>query len=129
MTRTRSGALALALIAPAALGASGGHHGLSTAAFPEVHRAWPTPSPDADAPSGPGTVHSVTGGDGHSYRCTDTPYSLTSTPDKITTFAPNVDVLWPGGLIQGGPLQQGVLSSLPLTERAPLVISIPGLLA
>jgi DNA-binding beta-propeller fold protein YncE len=106
-----------------------GHSGFSSDGYLEHLGSWPTPSPDFDGPTGDSQTHYVTGGDGHSYRCSDTPYSLTTTPDKITTFDPNADVLWPGGLIQGGPLQQGVLAALPLTERAPLTISIPGLLA
>jgi hypothetical protein len=121
--------VALAAGVAAVVAACSHSHSFSNEAYLESLGSWPTPAPDFDGPTGDGASHFLTGGDGHSYRCNDTPYSLTTTPEKITTFDPNADVLWPGALIQGGPFQQGVLAALPLTERAPLEISIPGLLA
>lgn len=117
---------ALAFLALPACGHGGGHGGID--GYVSSLPAWPAPSPDARV-AGDQETDWVTGSDGRSYRCTITPYSLTATPDKVTTFDPNADVLWPGALLQGKPLQQGVLEGLPLTERAPLDVSIPDLLA
>ncbi|MGH7269372.1 MAG: thiol-activated cytolysin family protein, partial [Polyangiaceae bacterium] len=91
--------------------------------------AWPDASPDADVPAGDAGTASVLSSDNKSYACTRTPYSLTTTPQQIVTFDPNVDVLWPGALLQGKALQSGALAGLPITQRAPIAISIPGLLA
>ena len=93
---------------------------------------WPPPKPDSNAPVAGAPApppNYVTGTDGVQYACTTTQWSLTSTPTQIVTFNPNVDVLWPGALLQGGPYQKGQLIGLPITQRAPLVISIPTLLS
>jgi DNA-binding beta-propeller fold protein YncE len=96
--------------------------------------AWPAPKPDFNGPTpggdaGSGSTNYLTGTDGKNYKCNSTPYSLTTTPQQIVTFNPNVDVLWPGALLQGGPLQKGALVGLPITQRAPLAVSIPTLLS
>ena len=39
--------------------------------------------------------------DGRTYSCTTTPYTLTTNPDKIVMFAPDVATLWPGAIVQG----------------------------
>jgi hypothetical protein len=91
--------------------------------------AWPAPQANSQGPVDAGTTNYLTGTDGKPYQCTTTPYSLTTTPQQIVTFNPNVDVLWPGALLQGGPLQQGRLVGLPITQRASLAVSIPTLLA
>ncbi|MFC3585192.1 thiol-activated cytolysin family protein [Streptantibioticus rubrisoli] len=55
-------------------------------------------------------------------------YSLTRTPDKIVSFNPNVDALWPGALVQSrGAIDQGVLSPLSIRERAPLNVTVDAL--
>ncbi|MGH7269639.1 MAG: thiol-activated cytolysin family protein, partial [Polyangiaceae bacterium] len=93
---------------------------------------WPPPQPDVNAPAAgadAGAPNYVTGTDGIQYACTSTPWSLTRTPTQIVTFNPNVDVLWPGALVQGGPYQNGQIIGLPITQRAPIVVSIPTLLS
>ncbi len=60
------------------------------------------------------------------YTCTETPYSLTSTPEKIVMYNPDASILWPGSLIQGKSYADGVGSLLGLTiaERAPIQVAI-----
>jgi hypothetical protein len=99
---------------------------------------WPPPLPDSNGPvdggpdAAPNYVTGTPGADGSApleYVCTTTEYSLTSTPTQIVTLDPNVDVLWPGALLQGGPLRNGALVGLPITQRAPITVSIPTLLS
>ena len=61
------------------------------------------------------------------YRCTVTPYTLTYTPEQIVMYNPDASVLWAGGLIQGKTYAdgRGSLLSLPISERAPIIVSIP----
>ncbi|HTO73820.1 MAG TPA: thiol-activated cytolysin family protein, partial [Gemmatimonadales bacterium] len=63
------------------------------------------------------------------YSCTSVPYSITRTPTDIAIYNPDIDILWPGALIQGKSHVAKVGSFLPLTiaERSPLNVSIPGL--
>lgn len=66
------------------------------------------------------------------YVCTTTPYSFQQTPEKIVMFSPDRDILWPGALIQGrshadGSGSPGSLQALPISERAPIQVSIPSL--
>ncbi|HET8753832.1 MAG TPA: hypothetical protein VFM59_05670, partial [Salinimicrobium sp.] len=42
------------------------------------------------------------------YICNSTSYSLTETPDKITTLNPDVEVLWLGSLLQGDGHLNGI---------------------
>lgn len=100
----------------------------STNTYLEGLPAWPATSADNKGATGPATDDYLTGSDNRTYRCTTTPYSLTTTPEKIVTFNPTVDVLWPGALIQGRSYQQGLLEALSITARAPLTVSIPTLL-
>jgi hypothetical protein len=60
------------------------------------------------------------------YDCTTTPYTITETPDKIVTFNPDANVLWPGALLQGKGYKLGIgsLKELPIRQRSPLGISI-----
>lgn len=62
--------------------------------------------------------------EGVEYVCTETPYTLTQTPDKIITLNPDVGSLWVGSLLQGKYYKGGIgsLSELPIRERAPLTI-------
>ncbi len=61
------------------------------------------------------------------YSCTSVPYSISKTPNEIVVYNPDVDILWPGALIQGKSHKAQVGSLLPLTisERAPVNVSIP----
>lgn len=63
------------------------------------------------------------------FACTVTPYTMKDNPDKLVMYEPDRDVLWAGGLIQGKSHRDGVgsLLSLPITERAPIRVSIPDL--
>ncbi|MDZ7704926.1 MAG: thiol-activated cytolysin family protein [Trueperaceae bacterium] len=60
------------------------------------------------------------------YTCTETPYSLTETPEDIVMYNPDASILWPGSLIQGRSYAGGTGSLLGLTiaERAPIQIAI-----
>lgn len=61
-------------------------------------------------------------------RCTSVPYTMTDTPERIVMYSPDVELLWPGALLQGRSHRDGLgsLSPLPITQRAPLEVSIPG---
>lgn len=66
------------------------------------------------------------------YTCTETEYSIRQTPEKVVMFSPDRDILFPGSLIQGrshreGSGAPGSLLALPISERAPIQVSIPGL--
>jgi Thiol-activated cytolysin/FG-GAP-like repeat len=60
------------------------------------------------------------------YRCVSTPYTLRSNPQQIVMYSPDVDILWPGALIQGKS-RKALGSFLPLTiaERDSIKVSIP----
>ncbi|MCY1078850.1 thiol-activated cytolysin family protein [Archangium lansingense] len=55
--------------------------------------------------------------------CTYTEVSETSHFDKLVSFDPNADVLWPGALVQGQSLALGLLSPIG-TPRAPGTITL-----
>lgn len=80
---------------------------------------------DFDAPLGEPTQEEETVGD-KVYNCTSTNYSMTRTPDKIVTLNPDVEVLWPGALLQGSGYVGGIgsLDELPIRQRSPMTISI-----
>ncbi len=63
------------------------------------------------------------------YDCTSTPYSMTSTPEAIVMYSPDVEILWPGALIQGRSHRDGggvgALLPLPIDGRSPVRVSIP----
>jgi hypothetical protein len=60
------------------------------------------------------------------YQCQETPYSMTDNPERIVMYNPDVDVLWPGSLIQGKSRKElGSLLGLTIAERAPIQVSIP----
>lgn len=60
------------------------------------------------------------------YQCTTTPYSLTDTPDKVTIFNPDSEIMWLGALLQGSGYKDGLgsLAELPIRQRAPLTVFI-----
>lgn len=60
------------------------------------------------------------------YSCTTTPYTITRNPDKIVALNPDTSALWVGGLIQGEGHVNGIgsLKPLPISQRAPVTISI-----
>lgn len=60
------------------------------------------------------------------YICNSTSYSLTETPDKITTLNPDVEVLWVGSLLQGDGHLNGIgsLAEVPVRQRAPLELTL-----
>lgn len=60
------------------------------------------------------------------YRCVSTPYTLTSNPQQIVMYSPDVDILYPGALIQGKS-RKALGSLLPLTidQRDSIKVSIP----
>ncbi len=64
------------------------------------------------------------------YECTTSRYTLTETPEKMVMFSPDVELLWPGALIQGKSLRDGGVGSLrglPIAQRTPIKVSIPAL--
>lgn len=63
------------------------------------------------------------------YACTETPYSVRSNPTQIVMYNPDVDVLWPGALIQGRSHRDGLgaLLGLNVSERGPIRVSIPAI--
>lgn len=65
------------------------------------------------------------------YVCTETPYSMADTPDRIVMYNPS-SFLWAGALIQGASHRNlgnlGNLQQLTVDERAPITVTIPDLL-
>ncbi len=63
---------------------------------------------------------------GANYICSSTSYSLTETPDKITTLNPDVEILYVGSLLQGNGYLNGIgsLAELPVRQRAPITITL-----
>ncbi len=64
--------------------------------------------------------------EGVTYDCETTPYSMTDTPRELVVFEPDVNILWPGALIQGSSHKaaRGSLMELPIRQRDPVALSI-----
>lgn len=67
--------------------------------------------------------------DNVTYSCQAQPYTLTDNPQQIAMYSPDREILYAGGLIQGKSHRDGLgsLLGLPISERAPINVSIPGL--
>ena len=63
------------------------------------------------------------------YSCQVQPFTLTANPQQIAMYSPDREILYAGGLIQGRSHRDGLgsLLGLPISERAPINVSIPGL--
>lgn len=63
--------------------------------------------------------------------CSTTPFAIQRTPRELVMYSPNVEILWPGSLLQGRSYRdgEGLNALLPLTvaERTPIKVSIPAL--
>ena len=60
------------------------------------------------------------------YSCQEQPYSMSKNPERMVMYNPDVEVLWPGALIQGKSRKElGSLLGLPIAERTPIRVSIP----
>jgi Thiol-activated cytolysin len=83
------------------------------------------PQPSEDIATDDPEIEEVTSGT-DTYSCTTTRYSLTETPDKMTIFNPDAEVLWLGALLQGDGYSDGLgsLQELPIRQRAPLTVFI-----
>lgn len=64
--------------------------------------------------------------EGTKYNCASTSYSLTETPDKVTTLNPDVEVLYVGSLLQGDGHLNGIgsLAELPIRQRSPITVTL-----
>lgn len=128
--------IALALVALGGCGKDvGGPTSLENEQPPDVDAymaalpSWSTFAPPREAQNtatGPTSDPDVFTLDATEYSCTTTPYSLTQTPDRISVFNPDAEVLWLGGLLQGTGHRDGLgsLAELPIRQRAPLTIFI-----
>jgi len=60
------------------------------------------------------------------FLCTETPKSITDTPNDVVTFNAGGDILWPGALIQGATYVggMGTMLELGIRQRAPLTVSV-----
>jgi hypothetical protein len=90
-------------------------------------KAYSPPLPDTNAPTGaPVEGDEVERIDDVGYVCTTTPYSLTQTPEKITTLNPDIEILWVGALLQGEGYVGGIgsLAELPIRQRSPITLTI-----
>ncbi|MEO0470852.1 MAG: hypothetical protein AAF206_14590, partial [Bacteroidota bacterium] len=69
------------------------------------------------------TLYNVT------YTCQQTPFTLTENPQQIVQYSPDVEILWPGALIQGASHKDpiGSLRGLVIAERDSINVSIPSL--
>ncbi len=63
------------------------------------------------------------------YSCQTQPFTLAANPQQIAMYSPDREILYAGALIQGKSHRDGLgsLLGLPIAERAPLRVSIPGL--
>jgi len=63
------------------------------------------------------------------YSCQTQPFTLAANPQQIAMYSPDRDILYVGALIQGKSHRDGLgsLLGLPIAERAPIRVSIPGL--
>ncbi|MFW5707231.1 MAG: thiol-activated cytolysin family protein [Bacteroidota bacterium] len=63
------------------------------------------------------------------YSCQVQPFTLTDNPEQIVMYSPDRELLYAGALIQGKSHRDGLgsLLGLPIAERSPLRVSIPGL--
>jgi len=63
------------------------------------------------------------------YACQVQPFTLSDNPQQIAMYSPDREILYAGGLIQGRSHRDGLgsLLGLPIAERAPINVSIPGL--
>lgn len=63
------------------------------------------------------------------YACTSQPYTLRDNPEQIVMYSPDVDLLWPGALIQGRSHRDGLgaLLGITIAQRTPIRVSIPSL--
>lgn len=63
------------------------------------------------------------------YSCQSEPFTLTDNPQQIAMYSPDREILYAGALIQGKSHRDGLgsLLGLPIVERAPIRVSIPGL--
>ena len=64
-----------------------------------------------------------------SYSCQSQPFTLTENPEQIAIYSPDLDLLWPGALIQGKSHRDGLgsLLGLSIAERTAIEVSIPSL--
>ncbi|MEL6651831.1 MAG: thiol-activated cytolysin family protein [Bacteroidota bacterium] len=69
------------------------------------------------------TLYNVT------YDCQQTPYSISQNPQQIVMYSPDLEILWPGSLIQGRTHKNpiGSLNGLVIAERDSINVSIPNL--
>jgi Thiol-activated cytolysin len=67
--------------------------------------------------------------DNLTYRCGQTLYSITKTPDAVVTMEPDATTLWPGALLQGRSVLKGLgaLEELPVRQRTPLTLTFKNL--
>lgn len=63
------------------------------------------------------------------YTCESQPFTITENPQQIAIYSPDVELLWPGALVQGKSHRDGLgsLLGLPIAERSPIEVSIPSL--
>jgi thiol-activated cytolysin/VCBS repeat protein len=63
--------------------------------------------------------------------CQTTPFAIQRTPRELVMYSPNVEILWPGSLLQGRSYKEGddlnALLALTVAERTPIKVSIPAL--
>lgn len=69
------------------------------------------------------TLYNVT------YTCQEVPYSMTTNPEQLVMYSPDVEILWPGALIQGKSHKDpiGGIRGLVINERDSINVSIPSL--
>lgn len=112
-------------------------------ALPPWHEFSPPLAPHSPRPTGESPARfqaslegvQLFGADGgavgvqRTYVCQRIPYTLTENPESLVMFSPDLEVLWPGALIQGRSHRDGLGSLLPLPigQRKPIKVSIPSL--
>ncbi len=88
------------------------------------------PEVDPHAVGDPGPTQTQTVG-AKQFICQTTPFAIQRTPRELVMYSPNVEILWPGSLVQGRSYRDGegpnALLALTIAERTPIKVSIPAL--
>lgn len=83
----------------------------------------PTPPP-AQSPTKIGENAITVTEDGIEYYCTETHYSFSNNMSEVIAFNPNAGTLYPGSLVQGKYIKDGILNSIGSFKRAPLTLTL-----
>ncbi|WP_027481787.1 thiol-activated cytolysin family protein [Deinococcus pimensis] len=82
----------------------------------------PAPPPEKSDATPDNVTSALDSMNGTEVTCVKKDYSLTQNFDEIATFNPNAGVIWPGSLVQGATVPDGIPAAIPL-DRGPLTVT------